>query len=126
MNDNDFSHSELVDRLALNIIKTNLLTKFHEDRTVNVASRKLTKKNSRPLAAMLFNQLASFFHKDWTIHVASSVKNAPTKTIFKLIQDIIGTNLLTKFHEDRKNKSIYGQMPRPRGGHVFQATGIMF
>ncbi|KAH3888442.1 hypothetical protein DPMN_012477 [Dreissena polymorpha] len=34
----------------------------------------------RPLAAMFFNQLASFF---------------------ELVQDIIKMNLLTKFHEDR-------------------------
>ncbi|KAH3877419.1 hypothetical protein DPMN_001285 [Dreissena polymorpha] len=64
----------------------NLMTKFHEDRTVNVASKVLE------------------------INVASREKcpvpgghvfNA-TKTIFELIQDIIGTNLLTKFHDDRK------------------------
>ncbi|KAH3851255.1 hypothetical protein DPMN_093735 [Dreissena polymorpha] len=49
------------------------------------------------------------FHEDQTINVASRVKNAPllgshvfqaNVTIFKLIQDIIKTNLLTKFHED--------------------------
>ncbi|KAH3700306.1 hypothetical protein DPMN_075281 [Dreissena polymorpha] len=42
-------------------------------------------------------------------------------TIFKLVQDIIGTNLLRKFHEDlltRKNAP-------PPGGHVFQPTGII-
>ncbi|KAH3891040.1 hypothetical protein DPMN_015131 [Dreissena polymorpha] len=51
------------------------------------------------------------FHEDWTINVASRVKNAPPLgshvfqakvTIFELIQDIIGTNLLSKFYEDRK------------------------
>ncbi|KAH3876276.1 hypothetical protein DPMN_000115 [Dreissena polymorpha] len=62
----------------------NLMTKFHEDQTLNVASR--------------------------TINVASREKcPAPgghvfkaTKTIFELIQDIIGTNLQTKLHDDRK------------------------
>ncbi|KAH3703976.1 hypothetical protein DPMN_079029 [Dreissena polymorpha] len=53
--------------------------------------------------------LLTKFYKDWTINVASRVKNAPplgshvfqtNVTIFKLIQDIIETNLLTKFHED--------------------------
>ncbi|KAH3695027.1 hypothetical protein DPMN_082475 [Dreissena polymorpha] len=47
----------------------------------------------------------------WTINVASIVKNAPPLgshvfqakvTIFILIQDIIWTNLLTKFHAGRK------------------------
>ncbi|KAH3862504.1 hypothetical protein DPMN_025471 [Dreissena polymorpha] len=31
-----------------NIVGTNLLTKFHDDRTINVASRVLTRKNSSP------------------------------------------------------------------------------
>ncbi|KAH3799651.1 hypothetical protein DPMN_153262 [Dreissena polymorpha] len=72
------------------IIGTNLLTEFHEDRKINVASRVLTRKNAPPLAAM---------------------KNAPPLDshviqakviIFKLIQDINKTNLLTKLHEDWK------------------------
>ncbi|KAH3897687.1 hypothetical protein DPMN_021881 [Dreissena polymorpha] len=58
------------------IIGTNLLTKFHDDRTVNVASRV---KNALPLGSHFFQA---------------------NVTIFKLIQDIIETNFLTKFHED--------------------------
>ncbi|KAH3887206.1 hypothetical protein DPMN_011222 [Dreissena polymorpha] len=42
-----------------------------------------------------------------------------TGTIFELVQNIIGTNILTKFHDDRK-------MPRPFGGHVFPPTGTIF
>ena len=64
----------------------NLLTKFHEDRTVNVASRVLTRFyysririNAPPLGSHVFE--------------ANII-------IFELIQDIIETNLLTKFHED--------------------------
>ncbi|KAH3711318.1 hypothetical protein DPMN_070823 [Dreissena polymorpha] len=98
----------------------NLQTKFHEDQTVNVASRV---KNALPLGSHFFHaniiifeliqdiiSILTKFHEDWTINVASTEKcPAPgghvfkaTKTIFKLIQDIIGTNLLTKFHDDRK------------------------
>ncbi|KAH3692266.1 hypothetical protein DPMN_191622 [Dreissena polymorpha] len=66
--------------LAQNIIETNLLTKFHEDRKINVASRVLTRKNAPPPGSHVFQ---------------------PTSIIFKLIQDIIRMNLLTKFHEDR-------------------------
>ncbi|KAH3845309.1 hypothetical protein DPMN_087588 [Dreissena polymorpha] len=106
---------------AQNINGTNLPTKFHKDLKINVASRALTRKNAPPLAAIV---LTIFYYS----HV---LKNAPplgshvfqaniiifkliqdiiktnlltksTKTIFKLIQDIIGTILLTKFHDDRK------------------------
>ncbi|KAH3800385.1 hypothetical protein DPMN_154018 [Dreissena polymorpha] len=145
----------------------NLLTKFHEDRTVNVASRVLTRfyyshirKNAPPLGSHFFQaniiifaliqdiiatNLLTKFHEDWTINVASRViyshirKNAPPlvamffkaiKTIFELIQDIIGTNLLTKFHDDRKikvtSKVLTRKIAPPRSGHVFQPTGIIF
>ncbi|KAH3710961.1 hypothetical protein DPMN_070459 [Dreissena polymorpha] len=109
------------------IIGTNLLTKFHEDRKINVASGLLTRKNTPPLGSHFFQayiiifeliqdiietNLLTKFHEDWTINVASRVltrKNATplgshvfqaNVTIFELIQDIIETNLLTKFHED--------------------------
>ncbi|KAH3775740.1 hypothetical protein DPMN_177146 [Dreissena polymorpha] len=74
---------------------------FHEDRKINVASRVLTRKNAPPPG--------SHFHEDRTVNVASRVQNAPplgshvfqaNVTFFKLIQDIIETNLLSKFHED--------------------------
>ncbi|KAH3859373.1 hypothetical protein DPMN_102093 [Dreissena polymorpha] len=59
-----------------------VLTRFHDDRTINVASRVLTRKNVPPTWLPCF----------------------PTRrTIFKLVQyiiDLIGTNVLTKFHED--------------------------
>ncbi|KAH3888384.1 hypothetical protein DPMN_012417 [Dreissena polymorpha] len=71
--------------LIQDIIGTNHLTKFHDDRTINVASRVLTR-----------------FYKSMI----------STETIFELIQDIIRTNLLTKFHEDRK---INKNAPPPGG-----------
>ncbi|KAH3826856.1 hypothetical protein DPMN_128769 [Dreissena polymorpha] len=50
--------------------------------------------------------LLTKFHEDWTINekcpTAGGHVFQATKTIFKLIQDIIGKNLLTKFHDDRK------------------------
>ncbi|KAH3748781.1 hypothetical protein DPMN_183236 [Dreissena polymorpha] len=103
---------------------TNILTKFHEDRKINVASRELTRKNAAPPGGHVFQptgiifklvqdiigtNLLTKFHEDWTINVSSRAKNAPplgshvfqaNVTIFELIQDIIETNLLTKFHED--------------------------
>ncbi|KAH3859539.1 hypothetical protein DPMN_102356 [Dreissena polymorpha] len=105
------------------IIRMNLLTKFHEDWTVNVASR---------------TNLLTKFHEDWTINVASRVltrfyysHNQPYKEKYPA-PDIIGTNLLTKFHDDRKinvtsrENSAPPPPPAPRGGHVFQPTGIIF
>ncbi|KAH3855260.1 hypothetical protein DPMN_097825 [Dreissena polymorpha] len=118
--------------LVQDIIVMNLLTKFHKDRTVNVASRVLTRfyyshirKNAPPLGSNVFQaninifeliqdiiktNLLTIFHEDWTMNVASREKCPTpgghvfkaTNTIFKLIQNIIGTNLLTKFHDDWK------------------------
>ncbi|KAH3799546.1 hypothetical protein DPMN_153156 [Dreissena polymorpha] len=66
-------------------------------------------------------------------------KNAPTlgshvfqakDTIFELIQDIIGTNHLSKFHEDQKinvaSRVLTMKNAMPPGGHVFQPTAIIF
>ncbi|KAH3777652.1 hypothetical protein DPMN_179100 [Dreissena polymorpha] len=87
------------------IIGVNVLTKFHEDRTISVASR----ENFPPFVSHVFEA---------------------NVTIFKLIQDIIETNLLTKFHEDLTINvaSIVNSMKNapPPGGHVFQPTGIIF
>ncbi|KAH3872106.1 hypothetical protein DPMN_035319 [Dreissena polymorpha] len=99
----------------------NLLTKFHEDQTINVASRE---KNSPPLGSHVFQAN--------TINVASIVKNAPlpgshvfqpTGIIYELFQDIIEMNLLTKFHEYRTiNVASREKNAPPLGSHVFQAN----
>ncbi|KAH3809252.1 hypothetical protein DPMN_137613 [Dreissena polymorpha] len=134
-------------------IETNLLTEFHDDRTINMASRE---KCHAPLGGhvlpptgtifeliqdIIEANLLTKFHEDWTINVASRVltrKNAPppgdhvfkaTKTILELIQVIIRTNLLTKFHEDRKINVVSRVLTRknapPPGGQIFQPTGII-
>ncbi|KAH3821019.1 hypothetical protein DPMN_122774 [Dreissena polymorpha] len=51
-------------------------------------------------------------HDDRTINMASRVLTGghvfpPTRTIFELIQDIIRTNHLTKFHNNRKINVAY-------------------
>ncbi|KAH3834454.1 hypothetical protein DPMN_107780 [Dreissena polymorpha] len=88
---------------------TNLLTKFHEDRKINVASRVLTRKNAPPLGSHVFQAKV---------------------TMFELIQDIIRTNFLSKFHEDQKINVASRVLTRKNalqpGGHVFQPTGIIF
>ncbi|KAH3698256.1 hypothetical protein DPMN_085775 [Dreissena polymorpha] len=81
-----FQPTGIIFQLVQDIIEINLLTKFHEDQTINVASRVLTRfyyshirKNAPPLGSHVFQA---------------------NVTIFELIQDIIETNLLTKFHAD--------------------------
>ncbi|KAH3790821.1 hypothetical protein DPMN_169029 [Dreissena polymorpha] len=99
--------------LVQDIIGTNLLTKFHEDRTINVASRLLTKKMSRPPPwCQCFSTNRNHFKlvQDIIRTNLLTKKNAPhpggnvfqlTATIFELNQDIIGTNRLTNFHARR-------------------------
>ncbi|KAH3860846.1 hypothetical protein DPMN_023769 [Dreissena polymorpha] len=71
---------------------------FHEDLTINVASRVLTRKNAPPTGCHVFKATRNFFklfHDDLKIIVAPRVLS-------------------------RKNA------PPPSGGHVFQPTGIIF
>ncbi|KAH3834225.1 hypothetical protein DPMN_107545 [Dreissena polymorpha] len=52
----------------------NLLTKFHEDRTINVASRKKCPAPWQPCFSskhIIETNLLTKFHEDWTINVAS-------------------------------------------------------
>ncbi|KAH3711311.1 hypothetical protein DPMN_070816 [Dreissena polymorpha] len=105
-------------------------------RTVNVATRVLTRKNAPPPGGHIFQptgiifeliqnifgmNLLTEFHEDRTINVASRVKNAPplgshvfqaNVTIFELFQDIIETNLLTKFHVDWTLNVASGELKR--------------
>ncbi|KAH3890404.1 hypothetical protein DPMN_014485 [Dreissena polymorpha] len=151
-----FQPSSIIFKLVQDIIGMNLLTKFHEDRTINVASRvkNAPPHGSHVFLAKVTifeliqdisgtNHLSKFhkdrFHKDWKINVASRVlsrKNAPppsghvfqpTGIIFKLVQDIIGMNPLTKFHEDRTiNVTSRVKNAPPLGSHVFQAKVTIF
>ncbi|KAH3727031.1 hypothetical protein DPMN_052956 [Dreissena polymorpha] len=139
-----FQANVIIFELIQDINKTNLLTKFHEDWTINVPSRVLTRKNAPPPGG--------HFHEDRKINVASRVltrKNAPppgghvfqpTGIIFELVQDIIGMNLLTKFHEDWTINVAsrvltrfyyshiwpYKENAPPLGRHVFQAKVTIF
>jgi len=135
-----FQQTRTIFKLIRDIVRTNVLTKFHEDWTINVTSRVLTRfyyshirKTAPPLGGHVFHPTETIFelvqdfigthvptkfHEDWTKNVTSRVltrfylshirKTAPppgshvfqqTRTIFKLIRDIIRTNILTKFHD---------------------------
>ncbi|KAH3693953.1 hypothetical protein DPMN_081392 [Dreissena polymorpha] len=113
---NGFQAKVTIFKLIQDIIGTNLLTKFHLNRKINVASRVLTRKNAPPPGGHVFQ---------------------PTDIIFELVQDIIAMNLLTKknapplgshvfqakFHEDRKvnvaSRVLTRKNAPPPGGHVF-------
>ncbi|KAH3825380.1 hypothetical protein DPMN_127255 [Dreissena polymorpha] len=104
-------------------IWTYALTKFHNGQNINLASRKNTIFD---LAQDIIGKnILNNYHEDGTINVTSRpyTENAPPSgyhifqpagTIFKLVHDMIGTNLLTKKYNP------------PRDGHVFQPTGIIF
>ncbi|KAH3816157.1 hypothetical protein DPMN_117666 [Dreissena polymorpha] len=99
------------------INKTNFFTKFHDDWTKNVTSRR---KLPRPLAAIFElvrdinkTNVLTKFNDDWANTVTSKVftrKTAPptgghvfqrTGTTFELNQHIIKINILTNFKLDR-------------------------
>ncbi|KAH3834629.1 hypothetical protein DPMN_107961 [Dreissena polymorpha] len=86
-------------------------------------------KNAQPLAAFVFNQPDKVL----------TMNNAPppcghvfqqTGVVFKLVQDIFGTNFLTKFHENRKIIIDFRVLTRKYApspcGHVFQPTENIF
>ncbi|KAH3812440.1 hypothetical protein DPMN_140872 [Dreissena polymorpha] len=107
-----FQPTGIIFKLVQDIIGMNLLTKFHEDRTINVTSRVLTR--------FYHSHISSHIRKN-ALPIGCHVFQAKV-TIFELIQDISGTNLLSKFHEDRK----INVAARVLTSHVFQPTGIIF
>ncbi|KAH3871493.1 hypothetical protein DPMN_034696 [Dreissena polymorpha] len=126
--------------LIQDISGTNLLSKFHEDRKINVASRVLTRKIAPPpwWPYIIRMNLLTKFHEDRTINVASRVKNAPSLgghvfhanfTIFILIQDIIKKNLLTIFHPDWTinvaSRVLTGKNAPPPGGHLLFGMNLL-
>ncbi|KAH3887496.1 hypothetical protein DPMN_011513 [Dreissena polymorpha] len=132
-----------ISELVQDIIGKNLLSKFHEDRTINLASRVLTRKTAPRPGGNVFQPTGNnleLFHDDMTTNVAFRVKNStsngghvfpPTEIIFEfLVKTIIGTNLLAKFHEYQTINVASGVLTKdkapPPGGHVFQATMIIF
>ncbi|KAH3748181.1 hypothetical protein DPMN_182619 [Dreissena polymorpha] len=135
-----FQANVTIFELIQDIIKTNLLTIFQQEWTINVASREITSffpsenlvKNFPPPGSHVFQptgiifklvqdiigmNLLTKFHEVWTISVASGVKNVPPS----------GSHVFqAKFHEDRKiNVASREKCPTP-GGHVFQPTCIIF
>ncbi|KAH3824425.1 hypothetical protein DPMN_126261 [Dreissena polymorpha] len=119
-----FKETKTIFELIKDIIGTNLSTKFHEDRKIHVAST----EKCPALPCGHRNFLTNHITKN-TPPLGTHVFQAKV-TIFKLIQDIIGTNLLTKFHDDQKinvsSRVLTRKNAPPPCGHVFQPTGVIF
>ncbi|KAH3877444.1 hypothetical protein DPMN_001311 [Dreissena polymorpha] len=151
------------------IIGTNIVTKIHEDRKINVTSRLLTMfyysniwKNIPPPGSHVFltnyiieTYILAKFYEDWNINVASTEltrqmltahdgHKATTKAHHEHVfndsrpkhSNIIGTNIVTKIHEDRKinvtsrlltmfyYSNIWKNIPPP-GSHAFLTNYII-
>ncbi|KAH3803297.1 hypothetical protein DPMN_157001 [Dreissena polymorpha] len=106
---NVFQSTETLFKLIQDIIATNILTKFHDDRTINVASTVLTRKKCpapwRPYIiktnVLTYVTLRGINDIRKNAPTTSGHVFQPTGTILKLVENIIGTNVLTKFDEDR-------------------------
>ncbi|KAH3735437.1 hypothetical protein DPMN_041966 [Dreissena polymorpha] len=110
-------------------IGTNLLTKFHEDQTINliqyiIRTNILTKFPEDLTKIVTFRVLTTFYYSyiyHYNVQYIHIRKNAPppgchvfqpTKTIVQLVQDITGINFLTKFYEDQTINLAYRALTR--------------
>ncbi|KAH3693905.1 hypothetical protein DPMN_081344 [Dreissena polymorpha] len=112
--------------LTSRIKETNVLSKFHENWAKNVTSTVFTcfhyihiEKNAPPTGGHVF---------------------LPIPTIFKLVQDINKTNVLTNVHDDWEKLFLYSHIGKtatiynvhteknapPTGGHVFSPISTIF
>ncbi|KAH3787068.1 hypothetical protein DPMN_165187 [Dreissena polymorpha] len=100
---------------------------FHEDWTINVTSRVLKRKTATTTGGYFFSFNWNHFRIRKIATPPGSHVFQPTGTIFELVQDIIRTNVLTKFHEDWTiNLTSTVKTAPPPGGHVFLPTGTIF
>ncbi|KAH3713890.1 hypothetical protein DPMN_073691 [Dreissena polymorpha] len=89
--------------LVRDINKTNVLTNFHDYWAKIVTSRVFTRKTVPPTGCHVFQRTGTTFELNQHIIKANILQSYMKigHEIFKLDRDIIGKNLLTKFHEDR-------------------------
>ncbi|KAH3799436.1 hypothetical protein DPMN_153044 [Dreissena polymorpha] len=76
------------------IIRTNVLTEYHEDWTKNKNSRVLTRKSAPPPGGHVFQLTRTIFKLSGDIIGTNDLTQV-------LLSNIIRTNLLTKFHKDQ-------------------------
>ncbi|KAH3749368.1 hypothetical protein DPMN_183865 [Dreissena polymorpha] len=89
-----FSQIWTIFELVQDINKTNVLTKFHDDWAKIVTSRVFTRNIAPSPGGHVFHWTKTIFELNQHIIKTNILTN------FKLRRGIIGTNVLTKFHED--------------------------
>ncbi|KAH3712748.1 hypothetical protein DPMN_072504 [Dreissena polymorpha] len=82
-------------KLVRDIKKVNVLTNFHDDWAQMVTSRVFTRKTAPPTGGHVFQRTGA------TFTLIQHIIKINILTNFELDRDLIGTKLLTKFHEDR-------------------------
>ncbi|KAH3738511.1 hypothetical protein DPMN_045145 [Dreissena polymorpha] len=92
-------------QLVREINKTNVLTKFHDEKTAPPLWQPcfLTDRDhlQTHLIYIYINNLFTKLHDDWAKHVTSRVHVIQlTRTVFELNSHIKETSVLTKFHEN--------------------------
>ncbi|KAH3887431.1 hypothetical protein DPMN_011448 [Dreissena polymorpha] len=90
-----FSPIWTIFELIRDINKTDVLTNFHDDWPNIVTSRVFTRKTAPPTGGHVFQQTRTTFKLNQHLIKANILTN------LELDRDIIGTNLLTKFHKDQ-------------------------
>ncbi|KAH3699771.1 hypothetical protein DPMN_074734 [Dreissena polymorpha] len=96
-----------------------VLTRFHEYQTKNLASRVLTRQNAPPHSTGAIFELGKLPHP-WRQCFLTDQNH------FELVQDIIGTNLMTKFHEYRPINVASGDKCRAPWWPCFSQTRPIF
>ncbi|KAH3886721.1 hypothetical protein DPMN_010734 [Dreissena polymorpha] len=91
-----FSPIWTIFEVVRHINKTNVLINFHDDWAKIVTSRVFTSKTAPPTSSNVFQRTGT------TFELNQHIIKTDISTNFELDRDIIGTNPLTKFHEDRK------------------------
>ncbi|KAH3816340.1 hypothetical protein DPMN_117855 [Dreissena polymorpha] len=139
---NVFQQTGTIFELSQYIIGKNLLTKFHEDPTINVASTVLTRQifmthNGRQTNDKRLFTCFHYIHIEKTSPPPGGHVFPPIWTIFELNRHIQKTHVLTKLHEDwTKNVTsrvftcfhyihIEKTAPPP-GGHIFAPIWTIF
>ncbi|KAH3809248.1 hypothetical protein DPMN_137609 [Dreissena polymorpha] len=141
-----FSPIWTIFKLVREIIKTNVLTNFHDDWAKIVTCRPNKENCPPPPGSHVFQLTGTIFELNSHIkvftcfHYIHIEKNAPPTgghvfspiwTIFKLVRDINKTNVMTNFHDDWA-KIVTSRVftrktaPPPPGSHVIQLTGTIF
>ncbi|KAH3884351.1 hypothetical protein DPMN_008329 [Dreissena polymorpha] len=117
-----FQQTYTIFELVQDIIGTNLLTKFHEDPTINVAAT-VNRQEGREKAQTKLPQ-----NQETRVKKTPSPPGGhvflPIQTIFELNCRIEGTNVLTTFHEDWAKKC--RKLPHHLAVHVFPPIMTIF